>query len=461
MRFGKGIIQVMEWALPIGIAVSGSAANAGFIEDGKASLTLKNLYFDQDFHSGDAGPSRQTDWGQGFLLDYSSGLTDGVVGVGVDVKGTAVFKLDSGGRTDKPGRTRQPGASFPLKHDNSSVDEFSSLGVAVKLALGKSVIKAGEITPNNPVITSNIGRIAPQTYTGTEATSSDLDGLKLTVGRVNAAKSRINSGHSGLSINGANTQRPSSASQDGAPARFVNEFIYAGVEYQASENLSLQYYHAQLTDFYKQDFLGLKYLLNLGPGRVNFDARQYFSTPDGKNGKASGLADGYTISGFYGEDSPYITKGKVDNRMTTLRLTYSFGTHTVGLGYQKLNGRSDLPWLNQGNGTNQYTFTSTLAAAYTRAGERTRAIDYTYDFSGLGIPGLRASAMYFYGDQIATKLGSRKEFETDYTLSYVIQDGPLKDLSFVWLNAPYRTNLETARDSDQNRFIISYTIPLK
>lgn len=461
MRFSRGITYIIEWTLPVGIAVSSTTANASFYEDSKANLTLKNLYFDQDFHSGSASPSRQTEWGQGFLLGFTSGFTEGAIGFGVDINGSAVFKLDSGGRTDKPGRTRQPGASLPLKHDNSSVDEFSSLGAAVKISAGKSLLKIGEFTPNNPMITSNTARISPQTYTGGEIVSNDMDNLKFTAGRVNAAKGRINSGHGGLSVNGANTQRLASDRQDGAPARFVNEFVYAGVEYRAANNLSLHYYHAQLEDFYKQDFFGLKYVFNLGPGLINFDGRQYFSKPHGKNGTDSGLAKGYTINGFYGDDAPYATKGKVDNRMTTLRMTYTIGAHTVGLGYQKLYGKSDLPWLNQGNGTNQYTFTSTLAATYTRAGERARAIDYSYDFSGLGIPGLRASAMYFYGDQIATRFGSREEFETDYAASYVIQSGPLKNLSFVWLNAPYRTDLESARDSDQNRFIVLYTIPLK
>lgn len=65
------------------------AAQADFIGDSKATLTLRNYYFNNDFRDrpGAAGQSKTAEWAQGFLLDYKSGFTDGTVGFGVDALG--------------------------------------------------------------------------------------------------------------------------------------------------------------------------------------------------------------------------------------------------------------------------------------------------------------------------------------------------------------------------------------
>ena len=54
------------------------------------------------------------------------------------------------------------------------------------------------------------------------------------------------------------------------------------------------------------------------------------------------------------------------------------------------------------------------------------------------------------------------EWERDLTVSYVIPEGQLKGLGLTWRNAMYRTDLPAAtqRDQDENRLILSYTLPL-
>ena len=56
-----------------------AAQAAGFLEDSKASLTLRNFYINSDNRNGTAEPSRQEEWGQGFILNYASGYTQGTV----------------------------------------------------------------------------------------------------------------------------------------------------------------------------------------------------------------------------------------------------------------------------------------------------------------------------------------------------------------------------------------------
>lgn len=84
-----------------------SAVAAGFIEDSKASLTLRNLYINTDNRNGPANPSKQEEWGQGFLLNYTSGFTEGTVGFGVDALGLLGVRLDSGGGTHYESASRR------------------------------------------------------------------------------------------------------------------------------------------------------------------------------------------------------------------------------------------------------------------------------------------------------------------------------------------------------------------
>jgi hypothetical protein len=77
----------------------------------------------------------------------------------------------------------------------------------------------------------------------------------------------------------------------------------------------------------------------------------------------------------------------------------------------------------------------------------------------MGVPGLKASVMYLSGDDIKTTSGdSQKEWERDIALDYVIQSGSLKGVGFGWRNG--KSNSEASRDQDQNRLIVSYSIPL-
>ena len=70
------------------------------------------------------------------------------------------------------------------------------------------------------------------------------------------------------------------------------------------------------------------------------------------------------------------------------------------------------------------------------------------------------------GDKIKTARGDQSEWERDISLAYVIPDGTFKGLGFTWKNASFRSGLPAAgssnnqRDQDENRLIVSYTLPL-
>ena len=98
-----------------------------------------------------------------------------------------------------------------------------------------------------------------------------------------------------------------------------------------------------------------------------------------------------------------------------------------------------------------------IAADFAKADEESWQARYDYNFAAIGIPGLTFMTRYVTGDDFGAG-GNGKEWERDTDIAYVFQDGALKNLGVKWRNGTYRSN--STRDIDQNRLIVSYTIPL-
>ncbi|KAA8738006.1 OprD family porin [Pseudomonas koreensis] len=444
-------------ALAVAVGVMAQQAGAaGFIEDSKATLGLRNFYINTDNRSGTAEPSRNEEWGQGFDLRFISGYTQGTVGFGIDAIGLLGVRLDSGGGTNgnvasngRPG-TAYGGTVFPSESNGEAVDNFSSLGLTAKAKISQTELKLGTLQPKNPVIVTNDGRLLPQTWQGGQITSGDIKDLTLVGGQIEHAKGRNSSNTESLSINGAAPRTVNS-----------NKFIYAGGDYKITKDLTAQYYYGNLEDFYKQHFLGLVHNWAIGPGVLKSDFRYFNSSDDGANGNTPAY---YSSGNYSGVASG---RGKVDNNLYSGLFLYTVEGHTFGGGYQVSNGSSDFPWLNQGDGSSNYTITDMQIQKFGRAGERTWQARYSYDFAKVGVPGLTAGMVYLRGDNIDTVNSAGREngngdseWERDLTIGYVVPEGPLKNVGFMWKNATWRTNIAGVRDQDENRLILSYSIPL-
>ena len=417
------------------------ASAAGFIEDSKASLDLRNFYFNQDTRDTDTASSKE--WGQGFILNFQSGFTEGTVGVGVDAIGLLGVRLDGGGRAGKADQERTPGALFPLESDGSAAHDYSKAGVTAKARVSKTELRLGTLMPKLPVVTYNDGRLLPQLFEGGQIISQEIEGLSLTAGQLEHTKTRSSTDDIGLRIAGGTAD--------------TNKFYFAGADYKLTKDLTAQYYYGNLEDFYKQHFLGLLHNYALGGGNLKSDLRYFYSDADGNNGSAAGRALGYASNGYYGNG---VTKGEVDNRTWSALFTYSHSGHELSAGYQQVSGDSAFPFLNQGDGSTAYLITDRQIGKFLNAGERTWLAGYGYDFAKLGVPGLKASVVYLSGDNIDSAAGDRKEWERDFRLDYVLQDGALKGLGFSWRNASIRSDVASTADQDENRLIVSYSLPL-
>lgn len=427
-------------------------AVADFIGDSKASLTMRNFYFDQNTKNTTNNNGEASEWGQGFILNYQSGFTEGTVGFGVDAVGMLGVRLDGGGRATKAGRDRTPGALFPLESNGSAVDDFSKGGLTGKVRFSKTEARVGTLMPKLPILTSNDGRLLPQMFEGGMITSNEIENLTLNAGQIEHAVGRASSNGTGLGVDGGR--------------QASNKFYFGGGDWKINSDLTAQYYYANLEDYYKQHFAGLGHNLALGEGSLKTDLRYFRTTSDGKNGNAAGRADGYSANTTFGDGT-----GEIDNNTWSAAFTYTLKSHAIMLGYQRVSEDSNFVQLNQGSlvndslanegagGSSVYLLTDRLAHSFTRAGERTTFGQYTYDFAGLGVPGLKASVAYLKGTNVQLSNGTQaKEWERDIAVDYVFQDGAVKGLGLGWRYGVLRGNAAT--DVDQNRLIVSYTLPL-
>ncbi|MGX4728462.1 OprD family outer membrane porin, partial [Pseudomonas corrugata] len=125
----------------IAVALAGSAlpvlaAESGFVDDAKATLTLRNAYFNRNFTNPNNAQGKAEEWTQSFILDAKSGFTQGTVGFGMDVLGLYSIKLDGGRGTTGT-------QLLPVHDDGRPADDFGRLGVALKAKVSKTELKVG------------------------------------------------------------------------------------------------------------------------------------------------------------------------------------------------------------------------------------------------------------------------------------------------------------------------------
>ena len=416
MHNNKNIIKTLLTLSPC--LATGTASAAGFIEDSKASLQTSNYYFNRDFRDG-SGQNKREEWAQGFILDLRSGYTQGTLGFGLDAMAMLGLKLDS-----SPDRTGT--GLLPTHDDGRAADEFGRVALTAKVRLANSELKYGTLIPKLPTLQANTGRILPQTFDGGLLTSKDIDGLTLTGARFERMTDRDSTNAVGLTLNNKNRRFRTSADGDA--------LLIGGVDYALNKQITLSYQYAELEEVYRQHFLGLTHTLALGPGKLKSDLR-------------------YMLS----DDSGAARGGRIDSGALSGLFTYSLGGHAFGLGLQKMNGSTSMPFIN---GTDPYLANYIQINDFAEPGERSWQLRYDYDFSAIGIPGLTFMSRYVRGDQAdaATAAGGGQEWERNTDVGYVFQSGALKNVGIKWRNAAYRSSF--ARGADENRLIVSYTLPI-
>ncbi len=389
----------------------------GFFEDSKATLQTRNFYLNRDFRDG-TGQNKREEWAQGFTLDLKSGYTPGPLGFGIDALGMLGVKLDS-----SPERTGT--GLLPVHDDGRAPDEYSKLGLTAKLRFSQSELRLGSLVPDLPSVQANNGRLFPQVFRGGLLSSGEIDNLTLTAGRLDKVTDRDQAASQDLALNNKNSRFRSTT---------ADHFDLAGAEYAFSDRLSGSYHYSKLDEVYRQHAFNVLGNTPLGSGKLLFDVRLAIS-----------------------DDQGPALGGKIDNRALNGMLTYALGGQKFAVGLQRMFGDSAFPYLD---GTDPYLVNFVQINDFAGANERSWQLRYDYNFASLGLPGLGFMTRYVKGDDVEVARGGQgQEWERNTELQYTVQGGALKNLNLRWRNAAYRSSF--SRSVDENRLILSYSIPLR
>jgi imipenem/basic amino acid-specific outer membrane pore len=416
--------------------VTAQADAKGFVEDAKLDVLLRNQYYD---HDGKNGGADNRDWTQGFLANFSSGYTQGTVGFGVDAFGYLGIKLDAG-------RGRAGTGNLPVGNDGKPDDDYGKAGGALKVRISKTELKFGDMQPTAPVFAAGGTRLIPQTASGFNLLSSEIEGLDLEAGHFTSGTSPITTARDG-----------------GIYATYAdveaNSADFVGGKYGITDNLSVSLYGSELEDIWRQYYGNVNWLLPVADDQsLGFDFNIY-RTNDYGQAKA----------------------GQISNTTWSLAAAYSFlQAHTVTLAYQKVHGDTPFDYVGFGDngggagGDSIFLANSVQYSDFNGPGERSWQVRYDLAMDTYGVPGLSFMARYINGTGIDgghMEAGSHyldygygddgSHHETDLEAKYVIQEGPAKDLSFRLRQAFHRSNGDQAEDdNNEMRLIVEYPLSI-
>ena len=398
-----------------------SLAQAEFIKDSKATVEARNFYFNRDFRQEGAAQHKQEEWAQGFILRMDSGYTEGTVGFGADAIGMFGFKLDSGDGT------AGSGLLVPDRSSGGSQDNYSGLAVAAKAKISKSTLRIGGMQFKNQAISSSDSRLLPQVFQAGHLVSQEIDGLTLDMGHVREVNGRNSNDYEDIALTTGG--RRGITTTGGAT---TDSFSFFGGNYKITKDLTAGYYHSDLEDMYKQNSFSLVHVLPLADKQtLKTDLRYARSTDDNRS--------------------------NIDNKALGAMVTYGIEGHSFGLGYQKMSGDTGFAYIN---GTDPFLINYVQISDFANKDEQSWQARYDFNFASIGIPGLTFMTRYLTGDNVdrGAAASEGKEWERNSELMYVFQEGALKNLGVRWRNATVRSNF--ANDIDENRLIVSYTLPL-
>lgn len=424
-------MSVMKWSV-IALAVAAGTSqmafasqqseSKGFVEDAKLDLLLRNAYFHRDHKDGVQDQSR---WGQGFIATFESGFTQGTIGVGVDAYGLLGVKLDTG-------KSREDGgiAFFGTDSSGKTQDDLSEAGVAIKFRASNTVLKYGDQMPSLPVLAHDTTRLLPQTFTGTLITSHEIEGLELNVGRFTGQNNLTETAHD----NGR-----------------LKSIDVLGGTYSFTDNLSASLYFSDIKDVAEKKYANVNYIFPLTDSQsLGFDFNIYKSD----------------------YDSEFTGTGKdEDNTIWSLAATYSVGGHSFIVAHQRSHGGfnyvDDEGNIQQvgyaydiGDGGNGIYLANSFLSDFNGKDERSWQASYELDFSEYGVPGLAWKTAYIRGTNIDTGMGDASEREIFNQVSYVVQDGPAKDLSLKLRNSILRTSNTYWNDMNEIRVFVEYPLSI-
>lgn len=379
---------------------------------GQWSVLARNYFLDSDFRSPHpSGQSYRREWAQGFIGELQSGLTPGTVGFGVDLHGFLGVKLDGG-------RGHAGTGLLPQDSDGRSEGQYSDAGAALKVAVGNTLLRYGEMMVETPVFDTADKRLQPEYATGWLLESQLAPGIRAQAGRFTAFKNQASSsGHGDFDGYSASTRH--------------GGISLAGLNWEAPDKAwGGALFGSQLDDTWRQAYTNL----HTQQGRWGLDANLY-KTQD--HGRAAA--------------------GPIDTLAWSLLGSVALNAHRLSLSYQKVDGDTPFDFVG---GDSIYLANSVKYADFNGAHERSWQARYQWQAAALGLPGFSLSARYVRGSGIdATGAQAGKHWERDLDLRYLVQSGPARDLTISLAQVSHRANAAQGGDDiDRVYLIVEYPL---
>lgn len=396
-------------------------AHADFVSDANVQLKLKNFYLDREYQN--TPEKNWGSWSQSVMLDAKSGYHPlGALQVGVDVLVQHAVRLN--------GRDKNP--DWVLPHNGKEqAHHFGRVGATLKAKMSNTELRIGEILPVSPVVHFDPSRQLYTTYNGVWLESKDLDKTKITLGYLDSINARYENQAHDFNLWPRPLDTQLSEKNDG--------MYVAGIDYQATPNLGLSYFYADVDNIYRQNYVGIAYNKKLDVDNHISTHARYFDN------RESGEA-------IYGD---------IDNQALSLKAAWTSGNHTVDAGYQQMFGEHGdtatfLPTL--AGWVPQPYLSNWSVASFIREDEKSWSLGYTYNFKDIGLTGLTATLRHYEGWDAKNADGSKgQEDENNLIVNYVVPQGKFKGLGvhYMYIDTNY-DNITNFSDLEEHRAAITY-----
>jgi hypothetical protein len=316
---------------------------------------------------------------------------------------------------------------FKQGDSGHAADDLQRFGGAVKFRISNTELKYGDMMPELPVLSYDNTRLLPESYTGTLITSKEIKDLTVVAGRFTAQT------------------RKSAEGRDSGDLKSINVY---GASYKFTDALSGAFYASDDEDVLKKQYVNLNYVWALPQDQsLTFDF----------NGYKTKL------------DKDFAVNDARDNKIWSLAATWAVGIHTFTVAHQRATGETGYIYGGYrndggtGDGGNSIYLANSYWSDFNGKDERSWQLGYGVNLSTVVTPGLSYKVAYVRGDNIddGSGRGRGEERELFSQLTYVVQNGPAKDLSVRLRNSFLRLSNNVDQynvGGNETRIYIDYPI---
>ncbi|MFL1500766.1 MULTISPECIES: OprD family outer membrane porin [unclassified Pseudomonas] len=416
----------------------------GFVDGQSLGGTTRNWFsserkfrgqrFSYKKHGVTETDANRTNWLQGTILNYSSGFTQGTVGVATEVAAYNVVALDRSKRDIKGGSNRTLADS-----DGDAVGQWSKLGLAnVKFRVSNTTLTAGRQNFSSGIVDTIGNRALPSSFEGVSFDSQELSNLSFQGGIFDRVSPRTEQSLSKFRSEYGNGQE-------------TDKVKTLGFNYQPFKSLKTSVFAANVEDFWNQYYFGATHELGDAQTLALTTGLNYYKTTDTGSKKM----------------------GKIDNDTYSLSLGLTHQAHSLTFSYQAVNGNEYFDYLHETNGI---YLANSLTSDFNGPNEKSFQVAYGLNMAEYGVPGLKFNiysargwgidGTHYTGDGgvkgfayngIQSQDGEKHQ-EYGVGTSYAIQSGPLKATT---IRGTYVTHRASAQQADGNirEFRLVTTIP--